>query len=101
MIEVRKVAQAAPEFRSPGPNPHFKGTYPSLQKRFLSAVQTGTGAQQSIAHGLGAVPAGVQVTLTDNSGSGNVFTVAEGAHDATNVKVTVTSGAKYKVHAWL
>jgi hypothetical protein len=47
------------------------------------------------------VPTGVLVSCTDNSGSTNVFTVTEGTHDATNVKVTVTTGAKYKVLAWL
>ena len=52
--------------------------------------------------GAGAVAhAGVLVTCADNSGSSNVFTVTEGTHDATNVKVTVTTGAKYKVLAWL
>jgi hypothetical protein len=101
MVEVKKVLVSAPEFRSNGPQPQFKGSYPSLQKQFLSTVQTGTGAQQSIAHGLGAAPAGVLVTCVDNSGSSNAFTVTEGTHDATNVKVTVTSGAKYRVMAWL
>ena len=101
MVEVKKVAQAAPEFRSPGPQPQFKGTYPSLQRQFLSMIETGTGAQQSIAHGLGAVPAGVLTVCQDNTGSSDVYKVAEGAHDATNVYVTVTTGAKFKVLAWL
>jgi acyl-coenzyme A thioesterase PaaI-like protein len=50
---------------------------------------------------LGVVPAGVLVSCADNSGSANVFTVTEGTHDATNVKVTVTTSAKYKILAWL
>ena len=57
-VKVEKTPVNAPEFQSAGPQPNFKGSYPSKQKLFLSAVQTGTGAQQSIAHGLGAVPAG-------------------------------------------
>ena len=32
---------------------------------------------------------------------GSAFTVTEGTHDATNVKVTVTTSAKYKILAWL
>jgi len=100
-VKVEKTPVNAPEFQSAGPQANFKGTYPSKQKQFLSAVQTGSGAQQSIAHGLGAVPAGVLVSCTDNSGSTNVFTVTEGTHTATNVLVTVTTGAKYKVLAWL
>ena len=99
--KVEKTPVNAPEFQSAGPQANFKGIYPSKQKQFLSAVQTGNGAQQSIAHGMGAVPAGVLASCTDNSGSTNVFTVAEGAHTATNVLVTVTTGAKYKVLAWL
>ena len=101
MVDVMKVPISVPEIRSNGPHPSFKGTYPSLQKQFLSTVQTGTGASQSIAHGLGAAPAGVFVSCADNSGSSNAFVVAEGTHDATNVKVTVTTGAKFKVLAWL
>ena len=100
-IKVEKTPVNAPEFQSAGPQANFKGIYPSKQKQFLSAVQTGTGAQQSIAHGLGAVPAGVLASCADNSGSTNVFTVTEGTHTATNVVVTVTTGAKYKVLAWL
>jgi hypothetical protein len=49
----------------------------------------------------GEIPAGVLVSCADNSGSSNVFTVTEGTHDATNVKVTVTTSAKYKILAWL
>jgi hypothetical protein len=102
MVEVKKVPVNAPEFQSAGPQPSFKGIYPSKQKQFLSAVQTGTGAAQNVAHGLGAIPAGVLVSVVDISAEGAApFTVTEGAHDATNVKLTVTAGAKYKVLAWL
>lgn len=101
MVKVEKVPVQVPEVRSPGPNPLLKGAYPSKQKQFLSTVQTGTGAAQNVAHGLGATPAGVLVVLQDNSASTNVFTVAEGTHDSTNVKVTVTALATFKVLAWL
>ena len=101
MVHVEKVPIASPEFRSPGPNPLLKGLYPSLQKLFLSPVETATGSPQSIAHGLGAVPAGVLVSCYDNSGSTDVFTVTEGTHTSTNVVVTVTASAKFKVLAWL
>ena len=100
-VKVEKTPVNAPEFQSAGPQANFIGIYPSKPKQFLSSVQTGTGASQNIAHGLGAAPAGLLVSCTDNSGSTNVFTVTEGTHDATNVKVTVTTGAKFKVLAWL
>jgi len=100
-VKVEKTPVNAPEFQSGPSQPNFKGIYPSKQKQFLSAVQTGNGSQQSIAHGLGAVPTGVLVSCVDNSGSSNVFTATEGVHTASNLLVTVTTGAKYKVLAWL
>ncbi len=68
---------------------------------FVSAERTATGAAENIAHGLGAVPAFVLVIPTDlNVATVGAFTVVEGAHDATNVVVTVTLNKKYKVLAW-
>ena len=64
---------------------------------FQSAETLATGVEQDIAHGLGAVPTAVLVSVTDDNGA--AFTITEGAHDATNVKVTVTAGAKFKVIA--
>lgn len=67
---------------------------------FMSAEQTGTGAAQDVAHGLAVAPTKVLVAVTeDPAGAG--FDVAEGAHDATNVKVTVTTGVKFKVLAFV
>lgn len=67
---------------------------------FISAEQTGTGAAQSIAHGMGVVPRAVLIVPTDTApATVGVYTATEGAHDATNVVVTVTSGKKYKVAA--
>lgn len=66
---------------------------------FVSTEQTGTGAGQNVAHGLGAVPALVLIAVTEDP-AGTGFDVAEGAHDSTNVVVTVTSGVKFKALAW-
>jgi hypothetical protein len=69
---------------------------------FKSAVLTGTGASQNVAHGLGNVPTGVLVSVYDNSGaSADPFTVTEGVHTSTNVVLTVTANTKFKVIAWL
>jgi len=69
---------------------------------FISAEQTGTGSAQSIPHGGTNPPYAVVVVPTDTSpATVGVFTVTEGAHDKTNVVVTVTSGKKFKVIALL
>lgn len=69
---------------------------------FLSAEQTGTGAPQDIAHGLGAAPTRVMIIPTDTApATVGAYTAVEGAHTATNVVVTVTSGKKFKVRAEL
>jgi len=68
---------------------------------FQSAEQTGTGSSQNVAHGLAQVPQVVLITPTDTApATAGVYTVTEGAHDATNVVVTVTSGKKFKVTAY-
>lgn len=64
---------------------------------FQSAEQTGTGASQNIAHGLGMVPSLAWVAMSNLSGGVVVVTV--GAHDATNLKFTVTTGEKYRAYA--
>jgi hypothetical protein len=69
---------------------------------FVSTEQTGTGSAQNIAHGLGATPSKVVVSPTDtNPATTGAYTATEGAHTSTNVIVTVTTGKKYKVMAWL
>jgi formylmethanofuran:tetrahydromethanopterin formyltransferase len=95
MIEVHKVPIIAPDFQTNGPLPNFKGFYPSNGKVFVAKQQAGTGASQNIAHGLGAVPAVVLAIPTDGG------TVVYGTHTSTNVVVTVTSGKKFDVVAWL
>lgn len=70
-------------------------------KVFVSTEQTGTGASQNIAHGLGAVPRMIIVTPTDlTPATVGSYSVVEGAHTSTNVVVTVTSGKKFKVLAF-
>lgn len=68
---------------------------------FVSAEQTGNGAAQSIAHGLGVVPRFVVVAPTDlTPATTGAYTATEGTHTSTNVVVTVTTGKKYKVLAF-
>lgn len=60
-------------------------------------------APQNIPHGLGVVPSLVLAAPYDNTASGSTpftFQIAEGAHDSTNLKITATSGLKYKVIAF-
>lgn len=64
---------------------------------FKSSEQTGTGSSQNIAHGLSTTPGLVMVLPSKVNAAGDTF--VEGAHDATNAKVTAASGAKYFVIA--
>ena len=65
--------------------------------KFMSTEQTGTGAAQNIAHGLTGTPSVVMWSLTD--APAGAFVLTEGVHDGTNVKMTVTTGLKFKVLA--
>jgi hypothetical protein len=82
--------------------PSFVGSVPakSITKSeialFISGVLTGTGSAQNVAHGLGVVPTNVFVTFTGTTAS---QAVTEGTHTSTNVVVTVTTGATFKVLA--
>jgi len=72
----------------------------SGSKLFISAEQTGTGSSQNVAHGLGVTPWKVFVAPTDlTPATVGSYAITEGAHDSTNVVVTVTSGKKFKVMA--
>ena len=65
---------------------------------YVSDLQTANGSAQAHAHGLGVVPSKVLVSIyTDNGGTATVIT--ENNHTASNVSVTITSGAKYKILA--
>lgn len=66
---------------------------------FMSTEQTGTGSPQNVAHGLGAAPSVVFVSFTEFNGDDGAHDIAEGTHTATNIVLTVTSGAKFKVLA--
>ncbi len=65
---------------------------------FASVDVSGTGSSQNIAHGLGRTPGIVLFMLTEFADTLAVD-IAEGAHDGTNIVVTVTSGAKFSVLA--
>ena len=73
---------------------------PELLPYFLSTEQTGTGAEQSIPHGLGVTPSLVFFFITgDARAAWAVFSITEGAHDDTNLKVTVTTDMKFRAFA--
>lgn len=67
---------------------------------FVSVEQTGTGAAQNIAHGLGSAPSRVLIMPTDTAPATVGVYTATFTSDATNVVATVTSGKKYLVAAW-
>lgn len=82
------------------PNPVIAKLWDALRP-FQSAELTGTGASQDVAHGLGVIPRTVIVEPTDLSpATVGQYVVTKGAHDATNCKVTVTTGKKFRVYAW-
>ena len=84
------------------PDPRAHRTAPVRAAQFISTEQTGTGSAQNIAHGLGSTPTKVFVAPTDLTPTTvGQYVVTEGAHDGTNVVVTVTTGKKYKVLAWV
>ena len=69
------------------------------RKCSLSAEQTGTGSEQSVAHNLGVTPTLVIINITGSPATYAALAITEGTHDATNVKVTVTTDWKFKVYA--
>jgi hypothetical protein len=72
----------------------------STQAAFLSAPQTGTGAPQNIAHGLGVVPDLVFAIVDDlTPATTGAVAIVYGAHTSTNAIVTVTTGKLYRVVA--
>ena len=64
---------------------------------FKSTEQTGTGTEQSIAHGLGRTPALVLVIPTKVMLAADTFVT--GVADGTNAKATVSTNSKYIVIA--
>jgi hypothetical protein len=81
------------------------GVGPTQLAFYASAAEvTATGGEQLIAHGLGVAPNFVLIVVTeghDGAGGAGVQMpdIAEGAHTETDVLVTVTAGAKFKVLA--
>lgn len=76
----------------------------SAAAMFRSSPQTGTGSQQSIAHGFGSTPSLVWAIATaGHNGSGaagtQMPTITLGTHTSTNCLVTCTAGATYVVLA--
>ncbi len=67
--------------------------------KFQSAVRTGTGSQETIAHGLGVAPTMVLVSVYDTTET-STYTITEGTHTTTNLLVTVTADIQYKVVAF-
>lgn len=68
---------------------------------FASTVRTATGSAENIAHGLSGTPTKVLVSIQDTNGVALPHAILEGAHDGTNVVVTVTASLKYKLLAIL
>lgn len=62
----------------------------------ISAKLTGNGSAQNFAHGLNGIPDAYMVILDDTSVP-NYYTV--GTITGTQIPVTVTNGAKYRVYA--
>jgi hypothetical protein len=65
---------------------------PVVQGIFKGLDRTGTGAQETIAHGLGAMPTLISITPRVIDASCNVSGLGK---DETNIYVTVTSGKHY------
>lgn len=64
---------------------------------FVSDEETGTGSEQSIAHGLGVIPSKVIVAIQTTAGA---VSIVEGTHTDEDILVTVTSGDTFKVLAF-
>lgn len=71
---------------------------------YAGGEQTGTGAEQIFAHGLGAAPSAVWAVATaghDGAGGAGTqaVTIAYGAVSSTEIRFTVSSGAKFRPFA--
>ena len=63
-----------------------------------SDVQTGTGANQNVAHPLGLIPALVVVSSDGGTAPASVQT---GTHTSTNIVVNATLNGKFRVTVWV
>jgi hypothetical protein len=69
-------------------------------KIWQSAETTANGSEQSLTHNLGVVPTLVIVYKTaDTRNTWEAWSLVEGTHTATAIKITGTSGIKYRVIA--
>jgi hypothetical protein len=69
-------------------------------KFWTSAETTGTGSAQNVAHTLGVAPSFVLVSPTELAADlAAGYDCAEGSHTSSNIVLTVTSGAKFKILA--
>jgi hypothetical protein len=66
----------------------------TLSKQYKSGTRTGTGAAETIAHGLAAIPASVDIVALETG-----VTISDVYCDITNVYCTVTTGKTYRVKA--
>lgn len=69
---------------------------------FKSTEQTGTGASQNVAHGMGIIPSMIWAVATDTTNAGVIatgYTIVAGSHTSTNAVFTVTTNCKYTVYA--
>lgn len=64
-----------------------------------SGTSSGTGSEQTIAHGLGIEPSKVEAYPTEDP-AGTVFAWGSPGKDATNIYITVTSGKNFTWIAW-
>ncbi len=70
--------------------------------KFVSAIETGTGAQQTIAHGLGVAPSEIMIALVGGPAAYTQPTITQPtAADATNIYPEVTTGWQYQIFAWV
>lgn len=80
---------------------------PASASIFVSAQTAATGAAQLIAHPLGVVPSSVTVQIeSGHDGAAGVGDLtpgvnSDGTHTITDVEVTVTAGALFKVTAYV
>lgn len=67
---------------------------------YLSGEQTGTGSEQIFAHGLVTTPTVIWHAITEAPAAlGGGLDVAYGAPSTTELRITVTSGIKYRLYA--
>ncbi len=61
---------------------------------FVSALLTGTGSPQNVAHGLNGIPDDILVVMDDSTN-----TYAKGTSTTSNIVLTVTNAAKFRIYA--